>query len=456
MKTHVIPRARYSPETIWSRVFRAGVIVAGIAAFTRLLTAPPPAPASPYHGYASVLAWAVAILLTVLGGLYPLRLGQKVLLNLSSAVLFGILLTFPPVEAVLVAFAGTFIYLVIRHLRRDRLTVQTIAFNLGQYLVTWSVTVDVLHRIRPPQHASDLLLNIVGIGAAALVYFFINTWLVTTASAFRRMELTWDTWYRAVRETWYGYIATLLLGAVIAQLAHSAPVFVFYLIPAIVLIRQTFSRMATVMKTQTLSVLEALAASLEHRSSYTSDHAERVAHLARITAHRLGMSSEEAEAVEIAARLHDLGKVAIPLHVLNKPGPLTDEERAQIRNHPKIGAEILRRIEGYDRVATFVEYHHERWDGNGYYGLLREEIPLGARIIAVVDAFDAMVSHRPYRKTLAVEEALAQLWANRGTQFDPRVVDAFIQVVEEEGRSLIPGVVPLPEPVPVQVTSKIS
>ena len=455
MKAHAVARARYSPETTWSRAFRAGVIALGVVAFARLLTAPPPAPPSPYDGYALPLAWAVAVFLIILGGLYPLHLGQKVWMGLESAVIFGILLTFPPVEAVSIAFTGTFLYLVIRHLRGDRLTVQTIAFNLGQYLVTWSVTVDVLHRVRPPQQASDLLLTIVAIGAAALVYFFVNTWLVTTASALRRMELTWDTWHRAVRETWYGYIATLLLGSVIAQLAHFAPVFVFSLIPAVVLIRQAFSRMATVMKTQTLSVLEALAASLEHRSSYTSDHAERVAHLARMTAHRLGMSREEAEAVEVAARLHDLGKVAIPHSILNKPGPLSDEEMAQIRNHPKIGAEILRRIEGYDKVATYVEYHHERWDGTGYYGLLREEIPLGARIIAVVDAFDAMVSNRPYRKALAVEEALAQLWANRGTQFDPRVVDAFIQVVEEEGRSLIPGLAPLPEPVPVHDVRRI-
>ena len=133
--------------------------------------------------------------------------------------------------------------------------------------------------------------------------------------------------------------------------------------------------------------------------------------------------------------LHDIGKIFTPKEILYKPGPLTDEERDVMRRHPVDGADVLERIAGLRAMADNVRHHHERYDGGGYPdGLKGEAIPLGARIAAVVDAFDAMISDRPYRKGMPVEEAIAELTRNRGTQFAPGVVDAFMELYKEGKR----------------------
>jgi len=130
--------------------------------------------------------------------------------------------------------------------------------------------------------------------------------------------------------------------------------------------------------------------------------------------------------------LHDIGKIFTPKEILYKPGPLTAEEQQVIRRHPVDGAEVLERIAGLREMANNVRYHHERYDGSGYpEGRKGEAIPLGARIAAVVDAFDAMISNRPYRKAMSVEQAIEELKRCRGTQFDPKVVDAVIALYEE-------------------------
>ncbi len=140
----------------------------------------------------------------------------------------------------------------------------------------------------------------------------------------------------------------------------------------------------------------------------------------------------EEEVLMAGILLHDVGKIFTPKEILYKPGPLTDEERTVMRRHPVDGAEILERIAGLRAMAQNVRHHHERYDGAGYpAGLKGEAIPLGARIAAVVDAFDAMISDRPYRKAIPIEEAIEELTRNRGTQFDPNVVDAFLELYKE-------------------------
>lgn len=129
-----------------------------------------------------------------------------------------------------------------------------------------------------------------------------------------------------------------------------------------------------------------------------------------------------------AALLHDIGKIAIPDEILLKNGPLTHEEFHLVKRHPVIGANIFGKQGDYGEMASFILHHHERWDGSGYpHGLARENIPLGARIIAVADAFEAMTSHRPYRKALSQEEATRELINHSGTQFDPQVVEVFLK-----------------------------
>jgi diguanylate cyclase (GGDEF)-like protein/putative nucleotidyltransferase with HDIG domain len=172
----------------------------------------------------------------------------------------------------------------------------------------------------------------------------------------------------------------------------------------------------------------ALALTLTERDRASGEHAEQVVALAGAVARRLGLDTEAIERIAAAALLHDIGKVAVPDDILNKPGPLSDEEWVVVRQHTIAGERILRAVPGLGPVARIVRHGHERFDGAGYPdGLRGDEIPLGSRIVLACDAYDAMTTTRPYRRAMAHEEAVAELTAGAGTQFDPRIVDALLE-----------------------------
>jgi putative nucleotidyltransferase with HDIG domain len=164
---------------------------------------------------------------------------------------------------------------------------------------------------------------------------------------------------------------------------------------------------------------------LESHDKGTGEHSAAVVGIALALGDRLGMTRASLLELELAALLHDLGKLAVPAEILSKPAPLDPEEREIVERHPVAGAEILRRIPGLEPVATIVRYHHERWDGQGYPdGLRGERIPLASRVVAVCDGFHAMTTDRPYRTAVGREVALRELRDHAGSQFDPRMVDA--------------------------------
>jgi putative nucleotidyltransferase with HDIG domain len=185
------------------------------------------------------------------------------------------------------------------------------------------------------------------------------------------------------------------------------------------------------------SVVTALAAAIEAKDQSTEGHVQRVARISVAVGKRLGLYGERLELLRYAAILHDVGKIGVPEEILNKTQPLTPQDRALLQRHVDIGVDILRNVEILSPAVPFIRYHQERWDGDiaghypGYFGLREDEIPLEARIIAVVDAYDAMTSHRPYRQALNSTEALAELAAQAGKQFDPVVVDALVDVIDE-------------------------
>lgn len=180
--------------------------------------------------------------------------------------------------------------------------------------------------------------------------------------------------------------------------------------------------------TQT-GVLCALNMVLDLKDLRTGLHATRLAEWAVRVAERLGVSGEDLRDIERASLLHDIGKIGVPDEVLFKPGKLTEEETALAQRHPEYGWAILQSVPGFERASLLVLHHHERYDGKGYpAGLAGEETPLGSRIVAVVDAYDAMISDRAYRKGLPYEEAVRRLKADTGTQFDPNVTPLFIRM----------------------------
>jgi len=176
--------------------------------------------------------------------------------------------------------------------------------------------------------------------------------------------------------------------------------------------------------------LSRLARAIEYRDAGTSASLERMSRLAGLIAEQLGLFEDEVRLIEMAAPLHDLGKIAIPDAVLLKPGPLTEEETRTMRRHPRIGHELLSGSQNrfIQAGATIALRHHERYDGSGYPdGLAGEDIPLEARIVAVADVFDALVSSRPYKAAWEIDAALEYLQAERGRLFDPRCVDALVR-----------------------------
>ena len=174
-------------------------------------------------------------------------------------------------------------------------------------------------------------------------------------------------------------------------------------------------------------VIAALASTLGERDRYTGDHSESVVDLAARVGESLALDAEQVARLRTAALLHDIGKVGVPDEILHKPGPLDEREWDIMRQHPVIGERIIRAIPGMGAIARAVRHEHERWDGGGYPdGLSGEQIPIEARIILACDAYHAMVSNRPYREAMSHREAMAELTANAGTQFDPQVVEALV------------------------------
>ncbi|HEY3314531.1 MAG TPA: HD-GYP domain-containing protein [Bacillota bacterium] len=163
-------------------------------------------------------------------------------------------------------------------------------------------------------------------------------------------------------------------------------------------------------------------------------HATNVARWSIAIARRLGVTYEEIDRIEAAALIHDIGKLAIPETILEKPGSLTPEERAIVETHPDLGAKIAADVPPLSDLASMIKHHHERWDGTGYPDRLEGAgIPLGARIIAVADVYEAMTSHRPYREALPTEDVIAYLVEARGTAFDAAVVDALLRELKTKG-----------------------
>ncbi|MBN1587483.1 MAG: HD-GYP domain-containing protein [Candidatus Omnitrophica bacterium] len=177
--------------------------------------------------------------------------------------------------------------------------------------------------------------------------------------------------------------------------------------------------------------VRSLLAALDAKDHYTEHHSCDVSEYAMLIAKEMGLGPEDMRDIRLACQLHDVGKIGVRDQVLLKPGPLNPEEWSEMKQHPTIGAKILEPLEFLREVQLIILQEHERWDGKGYpAGLKDEKIHLGARVTAVADAYDAMTTQRPYNKVLTKEQAIAELKRCRGTQFDPKVVDAFVRILE--------------------------
>jgi len=197
-------------------------------------------------------------------------------------------------------------------------------------------------------------------------------------------------------------------------------------------LRGKIKKLESLLTRDLFEMIYGFARAIEAKDSYTGEHVEYTATLAEEIANSLRLPRAEVENIKHAAVLHDLGKVGISENILSKQGPLTSQEREVIKNHPSIATEILREIRALRGAVPGVLYHHERFDGTGYpLGLKGEEIPLGARIVAIADVYQALISDRPYRKAFSKKKAAKIIKEEAGKQFDPKIVEMFLKAIGE-------------------------
>lgn len=192
-------------------------------------------------------------------------------------------------------------------------------------------------------------------------------------------------------------------------------------------------KMYEAMKKDQVSIIRALASTVDAKDHYTLGHSQKVSEYSHMIAEELKLPERDREAVKYAGLLHDIGKIALSDEIIKKPSRLTENEFEMVRKHPIVGAKIIKEIDSLAPIVPIVLHHHERFDGKGYPdGLSGEQIPIGARIVFLADAYDTMVSARAYRDMIPPELAISELRKNAGTQFDPKVVDAFIETLRKK------------------------
>jgi HD-GYP domain-containing protein (c-di-GMP phosphodiesterase class II) len=384
------------------------------------------------------LAVGLAALMTLVY-CFPLDFAHRTKLTLDSSVIFVAVLLFQPGPAMLIVAGGT----LLAHALRREPWVQA-AFNTSQTALQAGLGALLLAAVgwdpNAPRFDEPGLLAVIGLAAAGM--YLINTSSVSVIVGLQSRLSPWGIWRQSAGFDAPEELAQLALGLLTAAMVDvhlwTLPLLLVLGFAVYLSLERHIS-----LRRQTLDAVEALADIVDLRDPYTADHSCRVAGYARELATALGLPPDEVSAIETAARVHDVGKVVIDRDVLAQRTPLQEADWGQLREHPLTGERIVSRFPQFAAAARYVRGHHERWDGTGYPdGLSGELIPLGARVIAVADALDAMVHARPFRPALPSASILRELEAQRGLQWDTQIIDALMQLLAE-GRIALPADAPV-------------
>jgi putative nucleotidyltransferase with HDIG domain len=389
--------------------------------------------------------WLVLAALTLLTGSFSIKLPSvSARLSVSEAFVFAAVLLFGMhVATIIVALDSLILTSWLRGPSRSGLRAMfnmaagTLAISFAGLAFNWMVPIQ-------PAASTQLEQLVIPVLVLAVLYFAINSWLIAVAVAYEQQSSASAIWRRNF--LWFGlnYLGGASVALVLVGYTRNVNIAALgVIVPLVVIIHLTFrtswarvedaNRHVTQVNELYLSTIEALAMAVDAKDQITHGHIRRVEVFALELAKRLGVSEDgQLKAIATAALLHDMGKLAIPEHILNKPGKLTPAEFEKMKRHADIGADLLSSVKFPYPVVPIVRHHHEHWDGNGYpAGISGTDIPLGARILAVVDCFDALTSDRPYRPRLSTDEAFAIIRDGRGKLYDPLVVDAFIRAYSE-------------------------
>jgi putative nucleotidyltransferase with HDIG domain len=428
------------PGSHWQSAYLLSTIIAGALAVLlsvgELVTVP------------VGLGWLVFAALTILSGSATLRLPSAPVgfsisdtFTITAALLFG-----PAAGTVTVALDSLAISL--RLLRRRPLPFRRLLFNATAPALAMWVAAHAFFRLAhtgPLVQHPDAVAGLLGpLAAFAAIYFLLNTGLIAGAIALEQHARLASIWREHFLDLWLTYFGGAWIAALLIVLVYSPqrpglqmlalvlplPLILYFTFRSVVDRLQEQTKHLDTVNRMNLATIDTLAQAIDAKDQVTHGHIQRVLRYAVRLAHELGMTDDaQLRALEAAALLHDVGKLAVPEHILNKPAGLTPAEFDKMKQHSEIGAQILSSIEFPYPVVPIVRHHHEFWDGHGYpAGLKGTNIPIGARILSVVDCFDALTSDRPYRPRLADDDALRIVQERRGTMYDPDVVDAFVRI----------------------------
>ncbi|MEG0775138.1 HD-GYP domain-containing protein [Clostridium sp.] len=279
--------------------------------------------------------------------------------------------------------------------------------------------------------AEKLSTNIISLIIFSGVYFLLNTFIMSIMLSFYINKNVLYCYFSNIKLGLLNYIAMIPFGIILAFVFNEYKYFgVLLMLCPIILARYTFS-MYIDSKFQYIQTVEALMNTIEARDQYTQGHSRRVAEISTEIAKAFKYNQWKLEKLMVAAMLHDVGKIGISDNILNKPGKLTDDEFSKIKDHPEIGHNILKDVKNLEYIWPIVRHHHERYDGKGYpHGLKENNVSLDTYIVQLADAVDAMATDRPYRKGLTKEQIIKEIENNIGTQFHPKVADAYLNILK--------------------------
>jgi putative nucleotidyltransferase with HDIG domain len=366
----------------------------------------------------------------------PIHIAKEISVSVAFAVDLMAVLVFGPYEGALIAAIGIAFQIVkdpdgrIKHLfnfpyYKTLFNMAELALSVGIGGLIYKYTGGFPGTYVYPKYLFSAILG-------AMVYYILNTSIVAVLLSLLTNKSIAYVFSKEIKWMVPNFLFLAFLGIVMSEaFVRIGYISIILLFIPLFMIRYMF-KLYMDSKQSYYDTINVLVKALDAKDKYTAGHSKNVEKIAALLCREFGFSESHTEMVRIASLLHDIGKIGVKEEVLNKPGKLTDEELSIIKEHPQKGYEILRDVPALKEASLWVKYHHEWYDGSGYPdGIKGDEIPLEAQILSLADVFDALVSDRPYRKAFSPEGAYEIIVANEGTQFSPKIINAFKKAFEK-------------------------